>query len=183
MTQTIKTLPAGDASLIPGSGRRECYPLQCSCLENPMDRGACPLVGYSSWGHKESDMTEQLTVPLKWPTRHSTLPHTYCPFRKGDWKPYFSIGLKEHKAPQPWKSQSHRPLPTPFKSPTPRVSQKNFKQFPQVLTVKHKRWVYFFENLSTIEEKTNKTFHCFLEEEKQNISGALRQFSCCPKRS
>ena len=42
--------------------RRECYPLQYSCLENPMDRTACPLVGYSSWGHKESDMTEQLTV-------------------------------------------------------------------------------------------------------------------------
>ena len=30
-------------------------PLQYSCLENPMDRGAwCP------WGHKESDMTERL---------------------------------------------------------------------------------------------------------------------------
>ena len=35
---------AGDSGLIPGSGRspREGngYPLQCSCLENPMDRGA-----------------------------------------------------------------------------------------------------------------------------------------------
>ena len=35
---------AGDLSLIPGSGRspREgnCKPLQYSCLENPMDRGA-----------------------------------------------------------------------------------------------------------------------------------------------
>ena len=45
----VKNLPAsagdaGDSGLIPGSGRspREGngYPLQCSCLENPMDRGA-----------------------------------------------------------------------------------------------------------------------------------------------
>ena len=31
-------------------------PLQCSYLENPMDRGAGGL--YSSWGHKELDMTK-----------------------------------------------------------------------------------------------------------------------------
>ena len=35
---------AGDLGLIPGSGRSpgegNGYPLQCSCLENPMDRGA-----------------------------------------------------------------------------------------------------------------------------------------------
>ena len=35
---------AGDLSLIPGSGRSprggRGKPLQCSCLENPMDRGA-----------------------------------------------------------------------------------------------------------------------------------------------
>ena len=34
-------------------------PPQYSCLENPMDRGAC--WGCSLWDHKESDMTEQLT--------------------------------------------------------------------------------------------------------------------------
>ena len=33
-------------------------PLQYSCLENPMDRG---LVGYSLWGCKESDTTENTT--------------------------------------------------------------------------------------------------------------------------
>ena len=33
----------------PGGGHDN--PLQYSCLENPM-------VGYSSWGHKESDRTE-----------------------------------------------------------------------------------------------------------------------------
>jgi len=31
-------------------------PLQCSCLENP--HGQRSLVGYSSWGCKELDMTE-----------------------------------------------------------------------------------------------------------------------------
>ena len=35
---------AGDLSLIPGLGRSpgegNGYPFQCSCLENPMDRGA-----------------------------------------------------------------------------------------------------------------------------------------------
>ena len=37
-------------------------PLQYSCLENPMVGGA--LVGYSSWGHKESDTTEWLHFSL-----------------------------------------------------------------------------------------------------------------------
>ena len=42
----VKNLPAnaGDPSLIPGLGRSpgevNDYPLQYSCLENPMDRGA-----------------------------------------------------------------------------------------------------------------------------------------------
>ena len=43
---------AEDPGLIPGLGRSpgegNGYPLQCSCLENSMDRG----------GHKELDMTE-----------------------------------------------------------------------------------------------------------------------------
>ena len=47
---------AGDLCLIPGLGRSpgegKGYPLQYSGLENSM---AC-----SPWGHKESDMTEQL---------------------------------------------------------------------------------------------------------------------------
>ena len=55
---------AGDLDSIPGSGRSpgegNGYPLDYSCLENPMDRRAwC-----SPWGHKESDMTEQLTFSL-----------------------------------------------------------------------------------------------------------------------
>ena len=54
---------AGDPGSIPGLGRcpgeENGNPLQYSCLENSMD-GEAPqsLVGYSPWGHKESDMTE-----------------------------------------------------------------------------------------------------------------------------
>ena len=37
-------------------GRGHGSPLQYSCLENPMDRGAWRV--YSQWGCKESDTTE-----------------------------------------------------------------------------------------------------------------------------
>ena len=46
---------SGDPGSIPGPGRslrENGNPLQYSCLENPMDRGAWP------WGCKESDTTE-----------------------------------------------------------------------------------------------------------------------------
>ena len=50
----------GDMDLISGSGRppggRNGNPLQCSCLENPMDRGAWWATVHS--GHKELDMAE-----------------------------------------------------------------------------------------------------------------------------
>ena len=36
-------------------------PLQYSCLEKPLDRGAYWAI-YSTWGHKELDMTEQQTL-------------------------------------------------------------------------------------------------------------------------
>ena len=53
----------GDPGSIPGSGRspgeRNGNPLQYSCLENSMDRGAWRA--YSPWGLRELDMTEQLT--------------------------------------------------------------------------------------------------------------------------
>ena len=49
---------AGDASSIPAlersPGEGNGNPLQYSCLENPMDRGAWRV---SSWGCKESDVT------------------------------------------------------------------------------------------------------------------------------
>ena len=54
MAQMAKNL-LGDLGLIPGSGRvpgeGNCYPVQYSSLENPMDRGAW-------WGRKELDTTE-----------------------------------------------------------------------------------------------------------------------------
>ena len=58
----VKNLPvnAADAGLIPGLGRSlgdgNGNPLQYSCLEK--SHGQRNLVGYSPWGHKESDMTE-----------------------------------------------------------------------------------------------------------------------------
>ena len=42
--------------------KRMTNPLQCSCLEIPMDRGA-----YSPWGRKESDMTNiRKLIGLPW---------------------------------------------------------------------------------------------------------------------
>ena len=53
----------GDLGLIPGSGRfageGNGNPLQYSCLEKI--HGQKNLVGYSPLGHKDLDMTEQLT--------------------------------------------------------------------------------------------------------------------------
>ena len=54
------TCSAGDLDLIPGLGRApgggHGNPFQYFCLENP--HGQRYLVGYCSWGRKESDMTE-----------------------------------------------------------------------------------------------------------------------------
>ena len=57
-----------DLSLIPGSRRPSeegnGIPFQYSCLENP--HGQRSLVGYSPWGHRESDRTKQLTHRDLW---------------------------------------------------------------------------------------------------------------------
>jgi len=54
------------ADSIPGSGRSPGegigYSLQYSCLENP--HGQRSLAGYSPWGCKELDMTEQLSIAM-----------------------------------------------------------------------------------------------------------------------
>ena len=54
---------SGDLGPIPGSGKSlgggHVNPLQYSCLGNPY--GQRSLVGYSPWGHKESDTTERLS--------------------------------------------------------------------------------------------------------------------------
>ena len=68
MVQKVKksTFNAGDPGSIPGSGRSpgegNGNPLQYSCLENSMDRGAWQAT--SPWGYKESDMTEQIIFSL-----------------------------------------------------------------------------------------------------------------------
>ena len=58
------TCNAGDPGLITGSGRSPAegngYPFQYSCLENPMDKEPDGLP--TSWGDKEADTTEQLTM-------------------------------------------------------------------------------------------------------------------------
>ena len=60
----VNNLPANagdikDVGLIPGSerslGGENGNPLQCSCLESPMDRGACWAIVH---GIAESDTTE-----------------------------------------------------------------------------------------------------------------------------
>ena len=63
-----KELPCNtrDSDLIPGLGRSpgggHGNPLQYSCLENPMDRGA--WWAKSIEGCKESDMTERLSMHI-----------------------------------------------------------------------------------------------------------------------
>ena len=65
----VKNLPASagdtrDVGSIPGlgisPGGGHGNPLQYSCLENP--HGQKSLVGYSPWGHKELDTTEQIST-------------------------------------------------------------------------------------------------------------------------
>ena len=50
----------GDAGVIPGLerslGQGHGNPFQYPCLENPKDQRS--LVGYSPWGHKESDINK-----------------------------------------------------------------------------------------------------------------------------
>ena len=65
MELVVKNPPANagdvrDAGSILGSGRSpgggHGHPLQYSCLENPMDRGAW----WGPWGRRESDVIEHL---------------------------------------------------------------------------------------------------------------------------
>ena len=65
MAQMVKNLPAMQETWVPSLGRKD--PLekgvatQSSILAWRI-HGQRSLVGYSSWGHKESDTTERLTL-------------------------------------------------------------------------------------------------------------------------
>ena len=76
---------AGDLSSTPGSGRspgkENGYPL---FLPERFHRQRS-LVGYSPWGHKELDMTEQLTLSL-----FDTQLY-WCPFPKGNCSLHVSV--------------------------------------------------------------------------------------------
>ena len=75
----VKTLPtnAGDLGSIPGLGR---HPRRREGQPTPVFlpwafHGQWSLLGYSSWGHKESDTTEWLTLSVS--VKHT---HTHTPF-------------------------------------------------------------------------------------------------------
>ena len=65
MAHTVKNPPAGDQGLIPGlgkvSGEGNGYPPEFLSGEF---HGQRSLAGYSPWGRKESDTTEQQTLSL-----------------------------------------------------------------------------------------------------------------------
>ena len=94
---------AGDLGLIPGLGRSpgggHGNPLQYSWLENPL--GQRSMAGYSPWGQKELDMTEQLST-YSW----QNVGYTFlsCVFNRIS---YLSWWLKP-----PWKV-THFPLVSP----------------------------------------------------------------------
>ena len=67
------SIPEWGRSPVRGNG----YPLQYSCLKNPMDRGA----GWTTvLGVAESDRTEQLTLSLSFIIHTHTHTHTHTPW-------------------------------------------------------------------------------------------------------
>ena len=90
MAQTVKNPPAnaGDPGSIHGlerfPGVENGKPLQYSCLENPMDRGA--WWGYGPWDCKELDTTYQLnTYAIKYSYRDGATNMTFVTKPRG-WK-------------------------------------------------------------------------------------------------
>ena len=78
---------AGDLGSIPGSGRSpgegHGNPLQYSCIQKSMDRGAWQAT-YSPWGLKELDVTEWVTHPRVrkgvWNSQLKCTIHASCGF-------------------------------------------------------------------------------------------------------
>ena len=96
VAQTVKNPPATWQTWVrPGLGRSpgegNDYPLQYSVLENSMDRS---LAGYSLWGCKESDTTEQLSLffsrdPINCPLSCVPTESYTCLMTKGQYKQHF----------------------------------------------------------------------------------------------
>ena len=86
---------AGDLGLIPGSGRspggEHGNLLEYSCLGNP--HGQRSLAGCSPWGHKQSDMTEQLSTERTCSRAH-THTHTHTHTHVYVQPNHFAIHLK-----------------------------------------------------------------------------------------
>ena len=61
VVQMVKNLPAMQEIHVRPPGEGNGYPLQYSCLENSMDRGAYQA---TDRGVEESDMTERLMLSL-----------------------------------------------------------------------------------------------------------------------
>ena len=107
------TCSVRDLSSIPGLGRSprggHGNPLQYSCLENP--HGQRGLEGYSSWGHKESDMTEQLsTAHRSWWRRKWQPTPVFLP-GESHWQRslagYCPWGCKESDMTEPVSTHAH----------------------------------------------------------------------------
>ena len=67
-TQTVKNLPARQETWVRSPGGED--PLEESLTATPIflpgeSHGQRSLVGYSPWGDKESDMTEQQSTPTR----------------------------------------------------------------------------------------------------------------------
>ena len=114
----------GEMGSTPGLGRSpgggHGNPLQCSCLENPMDRGAWQ--GYSPWGHKESVTTERLSTAQAWLIL--SLEMSFCKVFRGlnswQWPPvafnWESHPLTEHTVGS--LAASRYPLPLCISTPS-----------------------------------------------------------------
>ena len=84
--------------------KRALWPqVQCSCLENPHEQKS--LAGYSPWGHKESDMTERLSIAYSTALRSAFRPFSVTPAVCSQ---CISLEPPAHPtAPTPCLSQTH----------------------------------------------------------------------------
>ena len=62
VAQMVKNTPASQETWVLSPGEENDYPVQYSCLENSMDRGAWKAMVHGAC--KEQDMTEQVTLPF-----------------------------------------------------------------------------------------------------------------------